>query len=131
MADSKTGGPTSFDIPEPMRVFADKSVDQAKKAFDDYMSATAQAIAKAEDSAKSMQDGARDANRRALAFVEQNVSAAFDFARQMVRATTIEEIGALQQDFLQRQAESAQAHAREIADFVGGVAGEMTGKSKL
>ncbi len=31
---------TAFEIPDQMRAFADKSVDQAKKAFDDFMNAT-------------------------------------------------------------------------------------------
>ena len=36
MSTDKTG----FEVPEQMREFAEKSVDQARKAFDDFMGAT-------------------------------------------------------------------------------------------
>ncbi len=121
---------TTFEIPEQMRTFADKSVDQAKKAFDDFMSATAKAVEKSEASAKSMQTGARDVNRQALAFLEANVAASFDFAQQLVRARTVEEIGQIQQAFLQKQAEAAQSQTRDMADTIGKAAADMQQQAK-
>ena len=121
---------TTFEIPEQMRTFADKSVDQAKKAFDDFMSATAKAVEKSETSAKSMQTGARDVNRQALAFLEANVAASFDFAQQLVRARTVEEIGQIQQAFLQKQAEAAQSQTRDMADTIGKAAADMQQQAK-
>ena len=61
--------PTQFEIPEQMREVADRSVDQARKAFEQFLEATGQAIANAEGSAKSLREGAADVNRQALAFV--------------------------------------------------------------
>lgn len=121
---------TTFEIPEQMRTFADKSVDQAKKAFDDFMNATAKAVEKSEASAKSMQTGARDVNRQALAFLEANVAASFDFAQQLVRARTVEEIGQIQQAFLQKQAEAAQSQTRDMADTIGKAAADMQQQAK-
>ncbi|WP_029075854.1 phasin family protein [Kaistia adipata] len=121
---------TTFEIPEQMRVFADKSVDQAKKAFDDFMSATAKAVEKSEASAKSIQTGARDVNRQALAFLEANVAASFDFAQQLVRARTVEEIGQIQQAFLQKQTEAAQSQGRDMADTIGKAAADMQQQAK-
>jgi hypothetical protein len=68
---------TPFDIPEQMRDAADKSVNQAKKAFDDFIDATRKVVAKAEGSAQSLREGAADVNRQALAYVEENVAASF------------------------------------------------------
>lgn len=121
---------TTFEIPEQMRTFADKSVDQAKKAFDDFMNATAKAVEKSEASARSMQTGARDVNRQALAFLEANVAASFDFAQQLVRARTVEEIGQIQQAFLQKQAEAAQSQTRDMADTIGKAAADMQQQAK-
>jgi phasin len=121
---------TTFEIPEQMRVFADKSVDQAKKAFDDFMTATAKAVEKSETSAKSMQSGARDVNRQALSFLEANVAASFDFAQQLVRARTVEEIGQIQQAFLQKQAEAAQSQTRDMAETIGKAASDMQQQAK-
>jgi len=121
---------TTFEIPEPMRAFADKSVDQAKKAFDDFMSATAKAVEQSETSARSIQTGARDVNRQALAFLEANVAASFDFAQQLVRARTVEEIGKIQQAFLQKQAEAAQGQTRDMAETIGKAATEAQQQAK-
>jgi phasin len=121
---------TVFEIPEPMRVFADKSVDQARKAFDDFMTATVKAVDKAETSAKSLHAGAQDANRQALSFLEENVAASFAFAQKLVRAQTIEEFGEIQKDYLKRQMESAQSQTKGMADLIGKVAGEAASKAK-
>lgn len=121
---------TTFEIPEQMRAFADKSVDQAKKAFDDFMSATAQAVEKSETSAKSIQSGARDVNRQALAFLESNVAASFDFAQQLVRARTVEEIARIQQAFLQKQAEATQGQTRDLAETIGKAATDAQQQAK-
>jgi phasin len=121
---------TAFEIPEQMRAFADKSVDQAKKAFDDFMGATAKAVEKSETSAKSMQSSARDVNRQALAFLEANVAASFDFAQQMVRARTVEEIAQIQQAFLKKQAEVAQTQTRDIAETMSKAAADVQQQTK-
>lgn len=121
---------TRFDIPEPMRAFADKSVDQAKKAFDDFMTASVKAIEKAEQSARTVQSGAQDVNRQALSYLEQNVAANFEFAQKLVRATTVEEISALQKDYLQRQMEQVADQGRTMAEKMTRAANEATPKPK-
>ena len=57
---------TPFDIPDQMRDAADKSVEQARRAFDQFIDATQKAVAKAEGSVKSMRGGAADVNRPAI-----------------------------------------------------------------
>lgn len=121
---------TAFEIPEQMRAFADKSVDQAKKAFDDFMGATVKAVEKSETSAKSMQSSVQDVNRQALAFLEANVAASFEFAQQLVRARTVEEIGKIQQDYLKKQVEVAQIQTRDIAETIGNVASDAQQQTK-
>ena len=83
---------TRFEIPEKMREMADKSVEQAKKAFDQFLDATQKAVAAAEGSARTLREGAADVNRQALSFLEDNIGASFDFAQRLVKARTVEEI---------------------------------------
>ncbi len=116
---------TAFEIPEPMRAFADKSVDQARKAFDDFMSATVKAVDKAETSTKTLHEGARDANRQAIGFLEQNVAASFEFAQRMVRAKTLEELQALHRDFLERQIAAATAQTKTVGEALTKAAGDV------
>ena len=110
---------TPFDIPDQMRDAADKSVEQARRAFDQFIDATQKAVAKAEGSVKSMREGAADVNRQALAFVEESIAASFDLAQKLVRAHTIEEVAAVQQEFLQRQMAAAAEQGKAIGTMMG------------
>lgn len=121
---------TVFEIPEPMRAFADKSVDQARKAFDDFMSATVKAVDKAETSTKSLQEGARDVNRQAIGFLEENVAASFEFAQKLVRARTVEELQSIHRDFVQRQVAAAQAQTKTVGEALSKAATEAAQKIK-
>ncbi|MBO6755121.1 MAG: phasin [Roseibium sp.] len=112
MAIDKSG----FEVPEQMRDFAEKSVDQAKKAFDDFMSVTQKAVANAEESASAVQSGASDVNRKGLTFAEEHMDAAFKFAQAMVKAKDMEEMMTLQQDYMRRQMEALGEQARDITN---------------
>lgn len=105
-----------FEIPEQMRDFAEKSVDQARKAFDDFMNVTQQAVSKMEDSATVVQSSADDVNRKTLSYAEEQVDAAFKFAQNMVRAKDMEEVMQLQQNFLRQQMENLGEQARDLSD---------------
>jgi hypothetical protein len=104
--------PTPLKIPEQMRDAADRSVDQAKKTFQQFLDAARKAAAAAEGSAKSLGEKTTDINRRALAFVEEQIAASFDLAQRLVQARTIEEMAALQQKFLKRQMEGVASKTR-------------------
>ncbi len=111
MANDKTG----LEIPEQMREFAERSVDQARKAFDDFINVTQQAVTNVEDSTNAVQSGASDVNRKALTYAEEHVDAAFKFAQQIVRAKDVEEVMKLQQDYMRGQMEALGEQAREIS----------------
>jgi phasin len=121
---------TPFDIPDQMREVADRSVDQAKKAVGQYFEATQKAVAKAEGSAKSIREGAAEVNRQTLAFVEENVAASFDFAQRLVQARTLEELAALQQEFVARQMASLTEQGKNLGTMMGRAATEAMDKAK-
>jgi len=122
--------PTRFEIPQQMREAADKSVGQARKAFEQFLDATQKAVASAEGSAKSMGEGAADLSRQSLAFVEENIAASFDLAQRLVQARTVEEMAALQQEFLRRQMAAAAEQGKQLGAMVGRVAGEAIQKAE-
>lgn len=121
---------TPFDIPEQMRQAADTSVVQARRAFDSFMEATHQAMARAEGSAKSMQADAADLNRQALAYVEENLAASFDLAAKLARARTVEEITALQQEFVKNRLAAAAEQGRNLGTMAGRSAAEAATKTR-
>lgn len=121
---------TPFEIPQQTREIADRSVDQARKAFAQFLDATQKAVAAAEGSARSLGDSAADVNRQALSFVEENVAASFDLAQRLVQARTIEEMAALQQEFVGRQMAAAAARGKQLGEVMGRAAGRAATKAK-
>jgi phasin len=120
---------TPFDIPEQMREIADRSVNQAKSAFDQFMDATHKAVSKAEGSAKSLREGASDVNRQALAFMEGNVAASFDLAQRLVRARTVEEVASIQQEYIGRQMAALAEQGKQLGSMMGRAANEDSDKA--
>ena len=80
-----TGKTPGFEIPDQMRDLADRSVEQARKAFDDYMVAARKAVGTVEDQAKTAKADADNIQRTALEYSEENIAAAFELAQKMVR----------------------------------------------
>jgi phasin len=115
----------NFEIPAEMREFAEKSVEQAKQAFDGFIAATQQAIDSAETQAKTMQTGAKQAGELAMRFAERNVASSFEFAQRLLHAKDAKEVTALQTDYIKNQIETLTEQAKELSNQ----AAKMTGRS--
>ena len=88
-----------FEIPPEMRAFAEKSVDQAKQAFDGFISAAHRAVSTFEGHAESAHKGAIDVTGKAMTFAERNIASSFDFAQKLVRAKDVQDMFKLQADY--------------------------------
>ncbi len=115
MAKEQVG---NFDIPRDMRNFAEQSVEQARKAFDGFMTAAQKAAASLEGQASAAQEGAQEMRRKAMNFAEKNVSTSFDFAQRLMQAKDVEEITRLQTEFLQSQMQAFTRQAQELGQSV-------------
>ena len=104
-----------FEIPNEMRDFAEKSVDQARKAFDGYMDAAHKAATRMETAAHAAGDTAKDATSKAVGFATHNVTAAFELAQKLLAARDVQEVLKLQSDFAKAQLASIQTQATELA----------------
>ncbi len=123
MAAEKT-----FEIPEQIRTFAEKSVEQAKKAVDDFLAATNQAVAKVESSSTTVQSGALDLNKKVLALAEENIASVFEHAQKLIQAKDPQEILKLQGDYLKSQAASFGEQVRQIGDAAAKTVSSITEK---
>jgi phasin len=112
MAKQTTTG--QFEIPREMRSFAEQSVEQARKAFDGFMTAAHKAASSIEQQANAAQSGAKDMREKALTFAEQNVANSFEFAQRLVAAKDVEEVTRLQSEFVQRQMQALNEQAQEL-----------------
>jgi phasin len=103
-----------FEVPAEMRAFAERSVEQAKKAFDGFAAAANQAVSGLEDRAATAQAGAKDVTKKAMTFAEQNVASSFEFAQKLVRAKDMGEVTKLHSDYVKAQMQVLAKQAQEI-----------------
>jgi hypothetical protein len=77
-----------------------------------------------------MGEGAADVQRQAFAYLEENVGASFDLARRLVQVRTMEEIAALQQEFLRRQMTAMVEQGSALGEMAMRAAGQLGAKPK-
>ena len=104
----------NFDVPTQMRQFAEQSVEQAKKAVDGFLSAAQKTAVTLETHASTAQSGAKDVGQKVMSFAEQNINHSFEFAQKLVRAKDVQEVMALQQEFLKAQMQAMQTQAKDL-----------------
>ena len=104
----------NFDVPTQMRQFAEQSVEQARKAVDGFLTAAHKTTATMENQASTALSGARDMRDKVMTLAEQNINNSFEFAQKLVRAKDIQEVMALQQEFLTQQMQAMQSQAKDI-----------------
>lgn len=109
---------TPYQVPAEMRDLAEKSVQQARKAFESFMGAVQQGAGKVDEVTNSTSMGVKDMSVKAATYAETNVNAAFDLAEKLVKAKDFQEVLSLQADFLKAQMNSFQAQARELGEAV-------------
>ena len=90
-----TDGNKNFEIPAEMRAFAEKSVEQAKQAFENFIAAAQHAVNTAETQAAAARSGAKEVGEMAIGFTQRNVASSFEFAEKLVRAKDAQELTAL------------------------------------
>jgi phasin len=115
---------SSFEIPGEMRNLAEQSVEQARKAFDGYMTAAQQAVEALEGQATVAQAGTKNVGKKAMTFAEQNVATSFEFAQKLVRAKDVQEVLRLQGEFVQAQMQALSEQAKELSETASKVAME-------
>jgi phasin len=106
--------PWNFDVPTQMRQFAEQSVEQAKKAVDGFLTAAQKTAAALETQANTAQSGAKDVREKVMSFAEQNIANSFEFAQKLVRAKDMQEMLAIQQEFVRAQMQSMQEQAKDL-----------------
>lgn len=121
-----TKGSMNFEIPAEMRALAEKSVEQARQAFETFMSAATQAASTADKQVQGAQAGAKEVGALAVRFAERNLAASFELAQQLVRAKDTQEVMALHADYVKRQIAALSDQARELSKEAAKMAGSST-----
>ena len=95
--------PLSRAVPNEVRDFADRSVEQARKAFSSFVVVVNAALEGGEPSSPDSPGASAQLSRLALDFAERNVQGAFALAHNMVHATEVSQLLELQREFLETQ----------------------------
>jgi phasin len=104
----------NFEVPTQMRQFAEQSLEQARKAVDGFLNQAQKAVTTVETQASAAQSSAKDMGQKAMGFAEQNIANSFEYAQKLVRAKDIQEVMALQQEYLQSQMKAMSEQAKDL-----------------
>ncbi len=100
-----------LEVPAEVRDLAEKTIDQAEKAFGMFFDAANKSVA-------SIPAPTSEMSRQALSFTQQNMKAAFDNARRLVHAKDLYEAMQIQSEFLKSQFTNAGEHMRQMSSGV-------------
>lgn len=120
---AKKGTPR-FEIPADMLALAEKSVEQARQAFDIFISAAQHAVSTAENQAVSVQAGAKEVGELAMGFAERNITSSFEFAQRLLQAKEPKDVMALHAEYVSSQIAALTEQGKELGERVA----KMTGK---
>src|SRR5208282_6390893 len=108
----------NLEVPAQIRELAEKSVEQARKAFEDFVVAAQKATAQSEAATASLASSAKEVSSKAIGYAEVNVKATFDFAQKLFQVRDPKEILAVQTEFVKSQLAAVQEQAKELGEAV-------------
>ncbi len=115
-----------FEIPKELRSMAEASFDQARKAFETFLSSAQQAASSLEGRNEAVRAGAKDVSVKAITFAEKNVAASLDYAERLLKARDLTEVMKLHSEYVQGQMRTLAEQASEIGQAVTRAAMDAT-----
>ena len=108
-----------FEIPKEMRSMAEASFDQARKAFEKFLSTAQQTAGSIEQRGATVRAGAKDIGATAFSYAEKNVQASLDYAQALLHAKDLPEMMRLHGEYVQTQMRSLAEQAGEMGQIFG------------
>lgn len=107
-----------YEIPSEMRDMAERSVEQARKAFEGFVGAAQKAADQWQGATSGFPNPFKDVGAKTMSFAEANIKAAFDHAQKLVKAKDMQEVLQLQSEYVKTQIATLQEQAKEIGSSV-------------
>lgn len=117
-----------FEIPEAVRELAERNVDQARSAYNQFMDMARQVQETLAKSQGAMASGAMELQSRIAKFAEENIQASFTFATDLSRARDLKEYLEIQQRYAQKQMQSYALQAQELGKLLSEAAQKAQNK---
>ena len=115
-----------FEIPKNMRSMAEASVEQARKAFERFISGAQAANESLSERTATMGAGAKDVSAMAFSYAEKNVQASLDYAQSLLQAKDLSEVMRLHREYIQSQMRALTEQAGELGHVVSRTAMDAT-----
>jgi hypothetical protein len=101
-----------FEVPAELRELAEKTIEQAERAFGLFFDA-------ARKSTSTAPTPLSEVSKLVLAFSEESLTTNFEYARKLAWTSSPQEAANVQAELVRRQIGSAQQHIRELARAAG------------
>ena len=112
----------AMEIPAAMREMAERSVEQARAGYVQFMEMARQAQDMVSKSSDAVASSAREVQARALRYAQENMDASFAFASDLARSRDLKEFLEIQQRYAQKQAMTYTQQAQELARLMADAA---------
>ena len=107
-----------FEFPEAVRELAERNVEQARSAYNQFMDMARRVQDTVAKSQGAMATGAMELQTRVAKFAEENMEASFAFASDLSRARDLKEYLEIQQRFAQKQMQYYAQQAQELGKLL-------------
>jgi phasin len=111
-----------FEIPEAVRELAERNVEQARSAYNQFMDMARRVQDTLAKSQGAMASGAVELQSQVAKFAEENMEASFRFASDLSRARDLKEYLEIQQRFAQKQMQNYAHQAQELGALLSDAA---------
>ena len=107
-----------FEIPKDMRAMAEASLNQARQAFEKFLTGAQATAGTIEERGASVRAGAKDISSKAIAYAEKNVQASLNYAESLLKAKDLTEVMRLHAEYVQAQMRALAEQASEMGQAV-------------
>lgn len=117
----------SYEMPDMVREFAEKSVTQAREAYEHVKTAAEEATDMMEDTYETARKGFVDMNLKMIDHAQANTDRAFAFMKEMMGVKSMSEAIELQTKFAREQFEHMASQAKDMQEAATQIASESSG----
>ncbi len=109
--------PNFAELPESIRSVMKASIEQARKAFETFVSSSEKMLHGLDTSGNPVADNLKNLNERIAAFTKQNAEANFNLAMRLADARQLSEIVEMQNAHVREQMETFSRQLEELREL--------------
>jgi phasin len=109
--------PNFAELPDSIRGIMKSSIEQARKAFDSFVSTSENMLHGLDTSSNPVADSLKTLNEKVASFTKQNAEANFNLAIRLADARQLSDIVELQNAYMRQQMESFSHQLEELREL--------------